>query len=234
MKKDNITLRIANVLLIGTIIVLLLGVEWITVRTITAVYYKRWAAPASRNIKEYKKRLIQSIKFDPLYGAPRVLLSDVYTKEGEYEKARAELVKASKLTNIGGGGYKKLGDLYLHLGQPENARAFFEKALVLIPDDPETLEYLSYIEIRMKNYNRALQYLERATREDPVRPNSYYQVGQIFEKVYRDYVRAIRYYKSAIQSSFTYSKGLFFDKKILIDHIKKLATDKGSVSQIKQ
>ena len=208
--------------MVCAIVAVLLTVEWITVRTICGVYYKRRAAPLSRSVEEYKKMLIQSIKFDPVYGAPRTLLSDVYTEEGDYQRARKELLKASRLTNIGGSGYKKLGDLYLHFWQLEKARAAFEKALVLIPDDPETLEYLSYIEIRMKNFGRALHYLERATREDALRPNSYYQLGRIFEEAYKEPARAIMYYRRALQSSVRYKKGLFFDKKELIDHITKL------------
>jgi len=212
-------------------LILLLAIEGIVVARMCSVYYKRNAALLSSDIEQYRTILEKSIRWDTLYGHPRILLSDVLTLKGEYHEARNELFEAERLINIAGAGYRKLGFLHLKIKDPgylKDARESLEKAIVIIPDDPETLEYLGYIEFESNNTDRALAYLQMATRGDPLRPNAYFLIGSITEKTTKDIARAIDYYDRALKSSLDYKAGLLFDRAALIDHFISL-TDKKQV-----
>jgi Tfp pilus assembly protein PilF len=118
---------------------------------------------------------------------------------GQYEGALAQIREAEKTGNLPASGYKAQGTIFLKTGNLEDAFRSFEKALILSPDDPETLESMARICIAREKYSTALYYLDRATIEDPVRPNSYYLYGKIYETWKQDTIKAGDYYRRAAQ-----------------------------------
>jgi len=219
MQTNSLSPKKIKIIFLPMLIIFLLFLEIVTVKKILGVYYKKNAPEITQNIDKYKNLLEKSISLDPLYGAAKLSLSNIYITIGDFYKAEEQIFKALEVYNIGCGGYKQLGSIYLKTSQINKARENFEKALILFPDKPEILEYLSLIDIMEKEYKKALPKLEKATKEDPLRPNSYYMMGQIFEKHFKNIPLAIDYYIRALDSSLKFKEGLFFSQSDLNSRI---------------
>jgi putative inorganic carbon (HCO3(-)) transporter len=208
------------------LIIVFIAAQGIVAKRIAGVYYKRNAAILSgEDIDRYQELLEKAVHYDPLYGHAWLPLSDVNAVKEEYVTARDQILKAENTANIGGAGYKKLGILYLQVrdvGYAPAARLAFEKALIILPDDPEILENLAIIEFEDKNYERAQQYIEMAMREEPLLPNSYYLLGAIYDQSEKNPVKAFDYYNRALKSSLYYDGRVNFNQEHVISRLKEL------------
>lgn len=172
----------------------------LTVKRIYGEFYKRASEDYSHNdVLKYQQYLLKSLRFYPFHFQARYSLANTYMYTGQYESALAQIREAEKTGNLPVSGYKAQGTILLKTGDLEEAFRSFEKAFILSPDNPETLEYMAFICILREKYSAALYYLDRATTEDPVRPNCYYLYGKIYETWKQDAKKAKDYYSRALQ-----------------------------------
>lgn len=90
------------------------------------------------------------------------------------------------------------GQLSLEQGNYDAAISLFRYALIKSPDDPKILTDLGYAYLKKNDYQRAVQYLERAKSIDPTYAKAYLYLGMAYEaqddlpkaiKEYNDYYR---------------------------------------------
>ena len=152
------------------------------VRNVQGEYMKRVAVEKSRNdLPVYRRMLNNALRFKPNQPEAHIDLANTYIHAGEYEKAVSEVLEASKVGQLSISAHKTLGVIYIQKEELEKAEKTLKKALVQSPDNPEVLEYLALINMYKKNYAAALDQLDRATRRDYARPNSYFLYGKIYE-----------------------------------------------------
>jgi tetratricopeptide (TPR) repeat protein len=70
-----------------------------------------------------------------------------------------------------------LGQAYLEKSDPATARPYFDRALVLHPEDSEALVNIGIIYDAQGDWKTALSYYNRAIRSDPMRPEAYRDLG---------------------------------------------------------
>jgi tetratricopeptide (TPR) repeat protein len=113
-------------------------------------------------------------RFPPGFAAEYLLGVTEHARK-RYAEAVNHLTSAEHLAQSAGetnrlnhGFYFQLGASFERKGDRAAAEKHFEKALLLAPDDPETLNYLGYMWAeRGENLDRALAMIERAVKSDP-------------------------------------------------------------------
>ena len=221
-------------LLVGAgLFIILLFIELVVVSVTTADYDRRNATFLVKDIKdkkeqiaEYRKHIVRAIELNEHHGMARMMYANIFIVDRLYKEALEQIIEAAGLYNIRGVGYRQIGFVYSRLQQPDKAQEYFEKALIIIPEDPITLEYLALLKIKKKNYNEALKYLSVTTKDDMPRPSTYYLLGNISEKRDKNIRRAADYYERAIQayqaSDDEVRKICFFKPDTLSEYIKAL------------
>ena len=69
---------------------------------------------------------------------------------------------------------------YLKGNQTDSAIKNFEKILSLRPNHPETLNFLSMSYLKNENYERALEYINKAVKSKPTEEGFYINLGNYF------------------------------------------------------
>lgn len=221
-------------LLVGVFLfIILILIELVVVSVTTADYDRRNATFLVKDIKdkkeqiaEYRKHIVRALELNPQHGMAHMMYANIFTVDGLYQEALEQIIEAAGLHNIRGVGYRQIGFVYSRLHQPDKAQEYFGKALIIIPEDPITLEYLALLKVKEKNYNEALKYLSVTTKDDMPRTSTYYLLGSISEKRDKNFCRAVDYYERAMQayqaSDEEVRKICFFKPDTLSEYIKAL------------
>ncbi len=94
-----------------------------------------------------------------------------------------------------------LGSISFDTGNDAEAKANFEKAVALtMAKDYQTLKYIgkAYAELGKKNYNEALNYLNRAKTLEPKNPEIYVNIGDVYMEQSNG-SDAVKYYNEALK-----------------------------------
>ncbi len=106
--------------------------------------------------------LRSAIQLDAKYGEARYQLGLLYLKEGDFQKAMEELVRAADLLPDNLDAHAKVASLYLMAGKKEESRSKLSYVLGKDPAHTEALALLATIELSDKNFDKALATLEKA------------------------------------------------------------------------
>jgi len=117
------------------------------------------------------------------------MADDLYTlgkNEAKFErddKAREYYEAVLQVYPCSSRAYRQLGIDYRKGGMPDKARDYFRKALSLNPNDPSYYYHsMGYLEYREKNFDRAVEFFEKALGENPELDVSHYYLAKIFRK----------------------------------------------------
>jgi tetratricopeptide (TPR) repeat protein len=109
-------------------------------------------------------------------------------RHGKYEEALNAYKNSLNLYNGDDAGkrpiYYNLGNSSYMLGRYEKAAAYYEKSLGLSPDDPKTLENLSYTYVRMGEADKGIGVLKRIPMDEG-RYRPHYVWGRLFSEAAR-------------------------------------------------
>jgi DNA-binding beta-propeller fold protein YncE len=128
---------------------------------------KAWSRykPATLPVTEWRAQIAKREEVDKRYGNEIVKLNKIRLK---YTGNRYFTQINSNPND--GNAYHQLGILYGESGEIEEAKVFLEKALVLLPENPEVINNLANIYYLSGNYRYALQKYEKAAALDPADP----------------------------------------------------------------
>jgi len=109
-------------------------------------------------------------------------------EQGLYEEARSAFHRSLQLYSGADDGrctiYYNLGNTLFMLGKYEKAADFYEKSLEIRPDDPETLENLSYTYVKMGQADKGTEAMKKIPADDTLyRPH--YVWGRLFSEAGR-------------------------------------------------
>ncbi len=112
----------------------------------------------------------------------------LYT-QGQYRAAIAEFQKVVEEFPGHSDSWKYIGLAYYQLKEYDQAIAPLEKALEIKKaegrTDPDTLAVLGRVQIAQKKYDKALGYLETATRQQPDQAANFYMLGVAYANLDR-------------------------------------------------
>jgi tetratricopeptide (TPR) repeat protein len=128
---------------------------------------------------------------------PLSVRGEYLEREGSFETAESNYVKALAIDDQHALTYFRLGRLYCKQEKPSLCRDNLEKAVALEPKTPAYLETLATQNEKKDNYLDAIHLLERVSVLQPDRVDIFVRLGNLYkaEKLYQN---AIKRYWSAI------------------------------------
>ncbi len=160
-------------------------------------YYEEWAQqwnqdPQSLDIaQELAER---TINLDEAYASAYTLLSHVYLRRGEFERAIVEQERAILLDPNNANNYRDLAEALIFTGRPEDAIEHIEKAMSLNPHYPVTYPFtlgFAYVGIGFKDgslehYEKAIAAEKEAISLNPNFTGSYLVLAFIYNETGRE------------------------------------------------
>lgn len=152
-------------ILFALIILLLYSIKTIQRNAQWRTHKSLWEATAQ--VSPYSKRVYNN-------------LGDVYSKEGDKQKAIQMFQKAIELDPNYNHAYHNLANTYLEVGDVQNAITNFEKSIQVDPNLYQSYYKLGLIYFNQKEYDKATQYFQETLKISPnYEPAIYaYQVTQ--------------------------------------------------------
>lgn len=96
--------------------------------------------------------------------------------------------------------YYKMGIAYLNENKVQQAFVEFHKAYELAPHNKEILNAVGIIYLlHLEETNKAIEYFDKAVKEDPSYSEAYNNLGYAYEKL-GSYEKAISYYRKALSN----------------------------------
>jgi len=128
----------------------------------------------------------------------------LYLDNGNLEKAKEELQKAFELEPNDSAALKTAGDIAFQESDFKTANDYYQKALSNAPNNSyknEVTETLVYVNVELKDYDKAIQYSNELLSSNMDNPDIYYNVGVIYQRLATEfYDSANEDYKACIQS----------------------------------
>ena len=157
---------------------------------------------------------------------PNVMLAELYSKDGDMEKAVLYYKKALEIQPDSIAIQMKLADLYLTTGENENAIAEYEKVLKLKSDFLPAMNNLAYLYSEDGgNLDRALELATAVYAKLPTNPDVLDTLGWIYVKknVYSQAEPYLQeaYSKKSENPSINYHLGMMFFKQHKTEDAKK-------------
>jgi len=112
-------------------------------------------------------------------------LGDLYSRQGNFEKAAEEFQKAIELKPNYGDAYHNLANTYHQMGKKELAVENYQKALSLNPNFWQSYQGLAIIYFESKEFEKAAQILGKAIQINPQNPSLYLNLGVIYSEMGR-------------------------------------------------
>lgn len=142
----------------------------------TLAYY--YLAEKSYNNAEIN--LNKSLEIDPQFYYSYKLLSDIYLKRGNIDKAISFAQKEISLNNTDASSYHNLGLLFMFIERYAEAIPYFKKASNIDPDNVNYLYSLASIYRDNKMYVRAIQEYKRLSALKNDYPNMHNDLADIY------------------------------------------------------
>lgn len=98
----------------------------------------------------------------------------------DYKGARDILKKLTRKKNIGPNVYQMLGNTYDNLGEPKKAIDAYEDGIKLFPAAGNLYVERGVMEMKVKEYGKALNFFEKGIEMAPAFPSNYYRAAKIF------------------------------------------------------
>jgi len=140
-----------------------------------------------------KSQFITALTLNPDDASAHHNLGVTYLKQGDVESARSQFEKALEIDPDDPQTHYQLGMVYFLMALPQDggagsldesfvaqADAEFERALELRENMPEALIGLGRVSIARRDYQAAIEYLERAIAQDATFPEAHYALGEAY------------------------------------------------------
>ena len=122
---------------------------------------------ALRNLRLAEKCVKQALGYDPLAPPYHYLLGFIYSLDRWWDRARVEFEVAVKGDPESPEYLRGLGWVLCNSGRVRKGRAYLLRALTLAPDDVSILTNLALAHMDAREFDEALDYMERAARIAP-------------------------------------------------------------------
>ena len=109
----------------------------------------------------------KALKFEPENEDVNLALSQYYFSLGQYQNAKAILLRYFYRHPVSWLAADGLSSVYLYLNQPDSARYFFDIALKLSTDKSFVYSHLSEVYYNLEQYDSAKYYISKAIRNSP-------------------------------------------------------------------
>ena len=124
--------------------------------------------------------------------------AEEYLEAGEYDKAIEEYVKSIEVEPENGWAYWGIVEAYHEADNPEGAKTFLESVLRENPNSPGALYGLSHYYCRNAEWDKSLDFTDKALEIDPQFPYAYHTAGAVFFRTGR-YREAIKAWEDALR-----------------------------------
>jgi len=101
---------------------------------------------------------------DPLTAYEHNNLGVVYLKQGKFELAEREFIKAIKKKPEWSIPYFNMGNLYYTLNRYDEAESYYRKAIKIEPQNTDAINNLAYLLYEQKRFDEALKLIESAIK----------------------------------------------------------------------
>jgi len=149
----------------------------------------------SAEVRAWSQKILDDPNRDDYY-AERALV--LISNDKNYKLAILDLEKAIQMNPKKGVYVTKLADAYFGNNQTFKAQETYLKAIEVNPHDAEVYFKAGQFYLFVKKYEEAKRFLNEALKEDESYPKIYFFIGLAFKET-QDTVRAIEFYKKAIQ-----------------------------------
>jgi tetratricopeptide (TPR) repeat protein len=131
-------------------------------------------------IQTFREALAANLSTD-MQAIAHVFLNYIYKERKQYDKAVQEDLEAIKAEPNNAGAFHSLGMAYYYMGEHTKAIDAFQKALWFNYSPPEqTYNWIGYIYIEQKMYDKALPFLNETFRNKPDYPNTSNNLGNAY------------------------------------------------------
>ncbi len=120
---------------------------------------------------------LATAKTSPLSPQNHNNLGDLYSRQGNYEKAIEEFQTAIQLKPNYGDAYHNLGNVYYAIGEDKLAIENYQKAISLNPNLWQSYQNIAAILFKHQEYEAARENLEKAIAINPQNPELYTVLG---------------------------------------------------------
>ena len=138
-----------------------------------------------------------ALKVDPQFARPRLALWDVYTEQGDHDRALAAIRRVTSDSAYHGRARFMAGFSQLHLGRNDDAYATFA-ALAKERPDAAVLNNLAIAQFRRGDTSAAQELFKKAADVDATDPDYFFNLGYI-SWLNRDAAAAIQWLREAVR-----------------------------------
>ena len=149
---------------------------------------------------EAEKLLKRTISLRPRSITPYIVLSDIYSGRGDFNKSITVLEEALRIKPDHFKVLPKIGMAYISKGRTLEAEEAFKKMALFFPNDPLVRSDLGNIYLLNKKYGLAVREYEASLALSKESPAILYNLGIANENMKR-YGEALRYYELFVNSA---------------------------------
>jgi len=145
----------------------------------------------------------KAVQVDPNNLRAHIYLAQDYAQAGKNDKVIEHLSKAAELDNSNPQILKELGGMLLKYGNDSDvpkAREVLEKAVKLLPDDPEVLMNYGYTLYLASRFNEAVTNLKKSLEIQPNYPEANYNIALAYSRL-GQYSLARQHWEKVIEQS---------------------------------
>ena len=146
--------------------------------------------------REAQKVFEKIIEKNSYHISSGISLSNIYLKQKQYEKAKNILLNLYSNDTTNGYFARNMGLCSIKLKDSKNAIKWLKRAIELDSTDIKAYEYISLVYTSKKEFDLALENLEKANRFDPQNIDLYINIGDINVMRNHNYKAIPAYFKA--------------------------------------
>ncbi|NOZ45473.1 MAG: tetratricopeptide repeat protein [Chlorobi bacterium] len=128
------------------------------------------------------EQISQEIRKNPLNANLFVERSKLLILDNKIDEAINDLEIAVKIDSLNTTNYIHLADLYLKIGKSGKTKLILEKCLHFKPDNSDALLRMANLYFYVKNYTKAMEYINKAQKVNRNLPQLYFTKGMIYKE----------------------------------------------------